>query len=1285
MMRILFSLVLLFISGFTFAQGDNVYIHPNRGQWDSEILYNVDLHNGQFYFDQAGYTILLREFNHHDHHNERNPEESKNYAFKIKYIGANQQQPEFEEEQPSLFYRNYFLGNDSTRWKNKVYSFRQLTRKNLYPGIDVITKGNNKGEFEIDYQVAPMANPLNIQLLYEGFNQLSIEEDGSLKMTHPLGWVSESKPIAWNKTASGERIPVEVVYQLKDNVVSFAFPNGYDSSLELIIDPVLAFSTFTGAQSDNWGFTAAPDPQGNAFGGGIVFGPKYPFSAGAYDTSFGGGTVDAAISKFSSDGTQLLYSTFIGGSSSETPHSIVSNAAGEIYVLGITGSSNFPVSTNAYQQTFKGGSYSTANGISYAFGTDIFVLKLNATGTQLQASTLLGGIANDGLSLNDLNYNYGDQFRGDITLDAAGNIYVASTSYSPDFPLANPSAGYGGLQDGVAFKMNGNLSQLLWSTYIGGNQYDAAYSVQVANDGSIYIAGGSNSPNFSFPSGIKTTPYGGTDGFIAKYSSTYQLQRGTFVGTPQYDQVYFLQLDLNQNVYVFGQTLGNMPITSGKYNNGNSGQFIRKYDATFSNEIWTTLIGSGQKKIDISPTAFLVSDCFDIYFAGWGGEVNSSHSQATQSSTSGLPITSDAFQSTTNGSNFYIGVLKPDATGLKYGTFIGGTNSSANHVDGGTSRFDKSGKIYHSVCAACGGNPNGFTTTPGVYAPKNNSSNCNMAVFKFEISFIETQITNINPVVCYPGTIIFDNVSTTGDSYFWDFGDGTTSTQLNPTHTYGSPGNYTVSFVVHDTQNCFSSDTIKFPVEVKEFVADVIVPDDTICPYTSYQLHASGGSNYVWSPAEFLSNPTIANPIATVNETTTFTVKVTDNECGEIELQAVIQVFEDSLIINQDTSICLGASVPLSANGAVTYEWSPQTYLNNPNAANPTATPLTTTTYTVTGISENNCPLKASTKITVIQDPIPSMPADMTVCSGAATTLSASGATQYTWSPAVEISSTSGGTVVIHPTESRYYYCDFTNGCNTIRDSVYITVIHTDVKAWNDTIVCIGESVQLYASGAQTYAWSPTVDKLNPSGSEVLATPTSTTTYVVVGTDQYGCKASDNVTVTLYPIPFVQTLPDIYAIYGEEVQLGVQTDYPGTYQWYPSDSLSCVICPDPVVTPNQSTDYIVVYTDTNGCQASDVIHVYYEPLLWVPNTFTPDGDQFNNQFKFYGVNIADVKMDIYNRWGELIYTIEGFNDFWDGTYKGKPCPIGTYVWKIEYTDVFRDIILGKTGHVNLLR
>src|SRR5690606_32161666 len=109
------------------------------------------------------------------------------------------------------------------------------------------------------------------------------------------------------------------------------------------------------------------------------------------------------------------------------------------------------------------------------------------------------------------------------------------------------------------------------------------------------------------------------------------------------------------------------------------------------------------------------------------------------------------------------------------------------------------------------------------------------------------------------------------------------------------------------------------------------------------------------------------------------------------------------------------------------------------------------------------------------------------------------------------------------------------------------------------------------------------------------------------------------------------------------------------------------------------------YTDTNGCQASDVIHVYYEPLLWVPNTFTPDGDQFNNQFKFYGVNIADVKMDIYNRWGELIYTIEGFNDFWDGTYKGKPCPIGTYVWKIEYTDVFRDIILGKTGHVNLLR
>lgn len=1259
-------------------------MHPNHGQWDARILYDVELSNGNLYFDKEGYTISLRDFNHHHDIEEAAQEEaSLSYAFKIKYLNSNPE-ARFETGSPSSFYRSYFLGNDKSKWKSKIFSYSELIRKDMYPGIDVQTLGKNEA-LEINYLLQPHADAQQIQIQYEGFSQLEIRKDGSFRMSHPLGYISESAPIAWNVDANGNKIKVDVQYKLVNTIVSFEFPNGYDESLPLVIDPVLSFSTFTGSYSDNWGFTAAPDPQGNAFGGGICFGSSYPTTTGALDQSFNGGNVDVTISKFSTDGSQLLYSTYIGGKASETPHSIVSNAAGDIYVFGTTGSNNFPTTTNAFQTVFNLGSTFSANNISFPSGSDIFVLKINAAGTNLLASTLVGGTGNDGINLSTLNYNYGDQFRGDITLDASGNVYVASTTYSTNFPITGTTTTSNGGQDAVVFKMNGGLTNMIWSTYLGGVGNDAAYSIQVANDGSVYVAGGTTSNNLGFPSGIKTTSHGGTDGFIAKYNNSGQLLKGSFVGTNAYDQVYFIQLDLSQNVYVFGQTAGSMSITQGKYGQLNSGQFIKKYDNTFSTELWSTLVGSGYKRIDISPTAFLVSDCYDIYLAGWGGSVNKNNSQATQSSTIGLPISSDAYQPNTNGSNFYIAVLKPDAGGLKYGTFIGGVNSSANHVDGGTSRFDKSGKIYHSVCAACGGNPNGFTTTPGVYGPKNKSTNCNMAVFKFEISFVQTNITDINPVICYPDPITFNNVSTSGGTFFWDFGDGTTSTQLNPTHTYADPGTYTVNFVVKDDENCFVSDTSKFDVTIKKFVANAIAPSDSVCPNVGQQLLATGGTSYTWSPASYLDDPNIENPIAKVPVTTEFMVIVEGDECGVDTVYTTVYVYEDSLTISNDTTICIGSSIALSANGAIQYTWSPTTYLNDPSIANPFATPPVDITYTVNGISPNNCPLKGTTNIKVVLPPQPNMPDSATICKGKAVAVQVSGATSYTWSPTAGVSAPQGGSVSLSPAQSSYYYCDFTNACGTITDSIFITVINPIITAWNDTTICPGQTAPLFASGVSSYSWTPTATFIDVSGSVVTVKPDATTTYIVTGTDQFGCQAKASVKVMVYPKPVVKANPDVFGYYDEDAQIGVTTDYPGTYSWSPAEFLSCTDCLDPLANPNRDYKYTITYIDTNGCIATDFMKVIYEPLLYIPNAFTPDGNGTNDVFRVYGFNIDNITLDIYNRWGELIHTIKGFDEYWDGTYKGLPCPIGTYVWKIEYTDIVKDIILSKTGHVNVLR
>lgn len=293
----------------------------------------------------------------------------------------------------------------------------------------------------------------------------------------------KKKPVAW-QTQDGEKIPVKCKFtiDLKNNgntEVKFDLGNEYDPSMPLIIDPVLVFSTFSGSTADNFGFTATYDLQKNTFGGGIVFpSGQYPVTTGAFQTGFNGVTLattrDVAITKFNQQGTGLLYSTYLGGTGTEAPHSLVCDDAGNLYVMGTTSSTDFPMLPTAYDNTYSGGTTITPpnSGISYS-GTDIFVVKFNPGGTALLGTTYVGGTGNDGInSASVLAYNYGDMFRGEIILDGSGNCIVASVSSSNNFPVTGtapqPIFG-GGATDGIVFRLNNNLSSLLWSTYIGGS------------------------------------------------------------------------------------------------------------------------------------------------------------------------------------------------------------------------------------------------------------------------------------------------------------------------------------------------------------------------------------------------------------------------------------------------------------------------------------------------------------------------------------------------------------------------------------------------------------------------------------------------------------------------------------------------------------------------------------------------------------------------------------------------------------------------------------------------
>lgn len=1289
-MRLISVLCFLIATSTIFGQAEKIWMHPNRGQWHENIQYKVGLDGGEMLLEKQGFTYAFHnagEVYGHKHdgaeHDHKTPE-LKGHAIRAVFVGSNSN-PAFEEKDFSTAYRNYFIGNDPSKWKSEIRSAGNVLYKNLYPSIDMEVVGDFSS-LKYSFIVAPGKNPDQIKMKIDGAKSVFIDKEGNLHTQHPFGEIIETAPTAWTIDANGKKKSVAVRFSLKRKVVSYDFPEDYDHAQTLIIDPQLTFSTFSGSTADNWGFTAAPDANSKVFAAGIVFTSGYPITTGAYDPIFNGG-IDIGVTKFNETGSSLIYSTYIGGSATETPHSIICNANNELYIMGATSSINFPVPGSPYDATFNNGTNFSENGLDFINGSDIYIAKLNSTGTSLLAATFIGGSGNDGINIGLLKGNYGDQFRGDITLDATGNVYVTSNTRSADFPAVNGFQPFlSGIQDAVIFKLNPTLTTLMWSTFFGGNGLETGNSLQIASNGEVYITGGTTSPTLGFPStGHSLTNNGGrSDGYLIRISGGAPfLLSGTFIGTSAYDQSYFVQLDLNNQVYVFGQSEGNMPITPGKYGRPNSGQFIRKYNTNLSALAWSTCIGAGTGFAEISPTAFLVSNCFEIYISGWGGSINTG--SAPHSSTNGFETTPGAFQTITNGSNFYIAVLKPDAASLSYATFMGGMSSSSNHVDGGTSRFDKAGRIYHAVCGACSGQPNGFTTTPNAWSKTNKSTNCNLAVFKFELNHINAVVGQPAPLICIPDPVVFSNSSSNGNTFHWNFGDNTTSNLVNPSHLYPGPGTYEVTLVVSDSSGCFSADTTRFTVNIGQFNGQVTAPASPVCPGTPYQFNASGGTTYLWSPANLLNNAHIANPIATITETTVFTVVITD-PCGSNSFTVTLPVVDNSSGASLDTSICIGNSVPLFASGGTTYVWSPAGSLSNPNIANPIATPTQTTTYQVVITTAEGCVLNEKIVVEVIlTPPNPVIPDTVGLCIGLPKEITVSGASKYFWSPPVNITPLTGPVVTVNPPNDMMYYCNFVNACGEVLDSVYVELVEPNVQAGFDTTICPGNSTPLFAFGGVSYEWKPANTLNSSTGSSVIATPTQNTTYYAIGIDENGCVDTGFVTVTLFPQPFIQTSPDVYAFFGDVIQLSATSTTPGPYIWNPAEFLSCVVCKNPVAVPNKNMQYTVTYTDQNGCSASDSVQIFYDAIIYVPNTFTPEGNLFNEVFKAVGGNIKTFEMTIYNRWGEKIITLNSLDESWDGSYKGMPCQDGTYVWKIAYKDFSSNKEHKMVGHINLIR
>lgn len=818
---------LVIVNGAVFAheKESNFHFTENIGQLDQKVKYHLKLHIGDIFFEQNQFTFDLYSGEDVDRlyairHKRKlremygkKPVKIRKHAYSMLFVNANMNNTLLPSEKET-FLKNYIKGNNPENWYSGASSYEKLSYQEIYPNINM--EIYSKDDYlKYDFIVDPGGNTNDIKVQYKNVDGLKLNY-GILEIELSTGVVKELRPIAY-QIIGGVKVVVDCKFEINNNVVSFKFPKGYLQTERLIIDPTWEFSTLTGSTADNWGFTATYDGNGNFYGGGIAFGAGYPTTGGAYDVTFGG-NVDAVITKFNPTGTALVYSTYIGGSDADQPHSLVTDADSNLIILGVTASNDFPTTTGAFDQTFNGGSSFTEDGITYNNGTDIFVLKLNNMGAALIGSTYLGGSSNDGFSLDaNLKYNYADHARGEVVLDIGDEILIASSTASTNFPTtagAYSQVAFGGY-DGVVAKLSPNLTSLDWSTYIGGSGGDAGYSIRLDDfNNKVFVCGGTTSSNLGVTSGVIGATYSGAvDGFIAKFDETNgALDALTYIGTNSYDQSYILEVDQAHDVYVVGQTNGAYPVSVGTYSNPGARQFIHKMNNNLTVTDFSTVFGNGASTgVDISITAFLIDNCDNIYVGGWGGSTNN------EGSTNNMPITANALQSTTDGSDFYFMVLDRDAQSLLYGTYFG-SPSAAEHVDGGTSRFDKKGTIYEGVCAACGGS--NFPTSPGAYSATNGSSNCNFGAIKIGLDF-QGIVAGANPppdqVVCgAPYSLTFSAGSPPPPNNYWDFGDGvgTAVDDNNPGYTYVNPGTYNVMYVAIDSTTCNIADTVYFDVEI---------------------------------------------------------------------------------------------------------------------------------------------------------------------------------------------------------------------------------------------------------------------------------------------------------------------------------------------------------------------------------------------------------------------------------------------------------------------------------------
>ena len=657
--------------GFAKTSGPPLSFVANRGQIDARVRYYAQARGFGAYFTTDGVTIALTKG-------------ERGHAVQLRFVGGRPgARPEALDRRAGRV--NYIGGSE--RHVN-IPTYGRVAYQDVWPGIDLVFIGR-PGRLKYEFHLAAGADPADVRLAYAGSESLAITKDGGLTVRTPAGTLADAPPRSYQagRGAVGSRFRLHGGH-------AYGFTLGaYDRDRPLVIDPGLEYSTFLGGTINDEVRDIAVDAQGNALVTGETHGPGFPTTPGAFDPTEGGG-IDAFVAKLSADGSTLVYSTFLAGFESDTGHGIAVDDAGHAYVSGSTGSADFPTTPGAFDRQHAPG-----------FFADVFVTKLNTSGSGLVYSTLLGGESRE-------DFDHGL----DIALDDAGHAYVTGRAESADFPTT-PGAfdtTLEGAADAFATKLNPDGTGLVFSTLLGGSNFviEQAFGIAVDNEGSAYLGGRTHSADFpTTPGALDETMNGQSDGFVTKLAPTGQaLEYSTFLGGtgevpgPDDDYVEAVAVDADGSAFVVGATVSpDFPTSPGAFdtthNGGEHDAFVTKLDPSGGALAYSSFLGGA----DLDSALGIAVDARG---RAW---------TAGRTDSSDFPTTPQGHDTSLNGFRDAFGArLNASGSALGYATYLGGTDGS--EVATGVA-LDPAGDAYLGGITSAAD----FPTTPGAFDTSFNS------------------------------------------------------------------------------------------------------------------------------------------------------------------------------------------------------------------------------------------------------------------------------------------------------------------------------------------------------------------------------------------------------------------------------------------------------------------------------------------------------------------------------------------------------------------------------------